>query len=632
VFLIAVLLLQGGSFVQQNRRTSASASFEVFEATIPQLQEAMQSGKVTSRQLVEAYLARIRAYDVDGPKLNAIIATNPNALKDADSLDRERAEKGARGPLHGIPVIVKDNYNTTDMPTTAASIALAGFIPNRDAFQVRKLREAGAVILAKSNMHELASGIVTISSLGGQTRNPYNPERNPGGSSGGTGAAVAANFAAIGMGSDTCGSIRIPSSHNNLVGLRPTKGLSSIDGIIPLSTTQDVGGPLARTVTDLAIVLDATIGEDPEDPATKLQSGQIRPKFTEHLQRDALHGVRLGILKPLFGDSPEDQEVTRIVNAAVDAMKAQIAVSVDVPMPELNEMQRNLSVIDLEFKEDFENYLRKFPGAPLHSLQELLDQGLLHNAIETTMRRKLASKGRESEEYRTAMSKRSALQQAVTKILNEEKLEALVYPTLRRKAAMIGDAQIGTTCALSANTGFPAITVPAGFTDDGMPVGIELLAGPFEDGKLVGIAYAFEQSTPHRRPPALTPPLTKAPANRLLTWDTVALGSEVAPPVPTSLKVPVHLSFNLATDELRYGLTISSKDTQMLYVTLHHAGPGKNGSVTKTLVHGTSGLSGSITLDDVDRKNLTDGNLYLNFGTKRFPAGEVRTQVKLPSF
>src|SRR5215471_16346701 len=239
VFLIAVLLLEGGSFAQQNRRTSAPPSFEVFEATIPQLQEAMQSGRVTSRQLVEAYLARIRAYDVDGPKLNAIIATNPNALKNADALDRERAEKGGRGPLHGVPVIVKDNYNTTDMPTTAASIALAGFIPNRDAFQVRKLREAGAVIIAKSNMHELASGIVTISSLGGQTRNPYDPARNPGGSSGGTGAAVAANFAAVGMGSDTCGSIRYPAAENSLVGLRPTMGLSSRAGIVPLSHSQD---------------------------------------------------------------------------------------------------------------------------------------------------------------------------------------------------------------------------------------------------------------------------------------------------------------------------------------------------------------------------------------------------------
>src|SRR5262245_24835380 len=192
----------------------ARPAFEVFEATIPQLRDALSTGKVTSKALVEAYLARIKAYDREGPQLNAIIAINTNALKDAEMLDRERAQKGPRGPLHGIPVIVKDNYNTSDMPTTASSIALAGFVPREDAFQVRKLREAGAVIIAKSNMHELASGITTISSLGGQTKNPYDLLRNPGGSSGGTGAAIAASFAAIGMGSDTCGSIRIPSSHN----------------------------------------------------------------------------------------------------------------------------------------------------------------------------------------------------------------------------------------------------------------------------------------------------------------------------------------------------------------------------------------------------------------------------------
>ena len=217
---------------------------EVFEASIPDLQQAMADGRVTAVQLVDAYLARIGAYDQGGPALNSMIRLNPNARAEAAALDQERALRGARGPLHGIPVIMKDNYDVADLPTSGGSIALAGMIPPDDAFQVGKLREAGAVIIGKSNMHELAYGITTISSVGGQTRNPYDPSRNPGGSSGGTGAAVAASFAAIGWGSDTCGSIRIPASHHNLFGLRPTKGLSSIDGIIPLSHTQDVGGPL----------------------------------------------------------------------------------------------------------------------------------------------------------------------------------------------------------------------------------------------------------------------------------------------------------------------------------------------------------------------------------------------------
>jgi amidase len=620
------------SEAQQPPQAVKPPAFEVAEAAIPALQEAMQSGKVTSRQLVEAYLARIRAYDAQGPKLNAIIAINPNAARDAEALDRERTQKHIRGPLHGIPVIVKDNYNTTDMPTTASSIALAGFVPDSDAFQVRKLREAGAVIIAKSNMHELASGIVTISSYGGQTRNPYAPARNAGGSSGGTGAAIAASFAAIGMGSDTCGSIRIPSAHNNLVGLRPTKGLSSIAGIIPLSVTQDVGGPLARTVTDLAITLDATIGEDSQDPATRLKPGQSRPQFTSMLRKDALGGVKLGTLKPLYGDAQEDQEVARIVDAALNKMKEQGATAVEVLMPELTEMLRNISVIDLEFREDFEAYLRQFPGAPVHSLQELLDAGLLHNAIETTMRRKLAVKGRESEEYKAALAKRAALQEAILKVMTTENLDALVYPTMRRKAAIIGEAQPGSTCQLSAATGYPAISIPAGFTPDGLPVGIELLGGPLDDGKLVGMAYAFEQSAGNRRPPALTPPLTAAPADRLLTWDLVAAGSEVVPPVETPLKLPVHLTFDLATNQLRYTVTFSSPRDQFLYLTLHRAARGKNGPVTDTLMHGTFAPSGSIELSETDRKNLMENGLYLSLGTRRFPKGEVRAQLIPPRF
>ncbi len=278
---------------------------------------------------------------------------NPHALSEAEALDRERASKGPRGPLHGIPVIVKDNYGTADMPTTAGSMALLGFVPSSDAFQVRKLREAGAVIVGKSNLHELASGITSISSAGGQTLNPYDPSRNPGGSSGGTGAAIAASFAAAGMGSDTCGSIRIPSSHNNLVGLRPTKGLSSITGIVPLSTTQDVGGPLARSVADLAVMLDATIGEDPADPATHLQP---HPKFLETLQNTPLKGARIGILEPLSWRYFRRSRRIRTVRA-IDEMRKQGAEVVSVPLPDLTAALEGSSVIDSEFKEDLATYL-----------------------------------------------------------------------------------------------------------------------------------------------------------------------------------------------------------------------------------------------------------------------------------
>ena len=287
---VAALLAMAPSPQPSRDRASAGQAgarrpFDVLEKTIPELAAAMKAGTVTSKALVQAYLARIDAYDHRGPAINAIIMVNPNALADADALDRERAARGPRGPLHGVPIILKDNYDTADMPTTAGSIALKGSRPERDAFQVRKLRDAGAVIVGKANLHEFAFGITTISSLGGQTLNPYDPTRNPGGSSGGTGAAVAANFAAAGMGTDTCGSIRYPSAENNLVGLRPTMGLSSRGGIVPLALSQDTGGPLARTVTDLALVLDATVGADPADPITSRSAAKIPSSYTTSLAR-----------------------------------------------------------------------------------------------------------------------------------------------------------------------------------------------------------------------------------------------------------------------------------------------------------------------------------------------------------
>ncbi len=271
---------------QQRTRPQTPAPaefFEVHERSILELQAAQAEGRVTSRGLVDAYLARIAAYDQSGPRLNAIVVLNPRARDEAEALDRERARTGPRGPLHGIPVLVKDNYDTVDMPTSGGALGLATMQPAVDAFQVKRLRAAGAVILGKTTMHELAAGIVTISSLTGQTRNPYDLMRVPGGSSGGTGAGVAASFAAAGMGSDTCGSIRIPAANQNLVGLRPTRGLSSRTGVIPLSGTQDEAGPLARTVTDLAIMLDATVGADPDDAITAEGVGHVPRSYRDTL-------------------------------------------------------------------------------------------------------------------------------------------------------------------------------------------------------------------------------------------------------------------------------------------------------------------------------------------------------------
>ena len=583
--------------------------FEVAEASIADLQKAMTEGRVTSKALVEAYLNRVAAFDRQGPRLNALITVNSNALREAEALDRERAAKGPRGPLHGIPVIVKDNYSTADMQTTAGTMALLGFVPNADAFQVRKLREAGAVILAKSNLHELASGITTVGSAFGETRNPYDPARNPGGSSGGTGAAIAASFAAAGMGSDTCGSIRIPSSVNNLVGLRPTKGLSSIAGIVPLSTTQDVGGPLARSVADLAAMLDATIGEDPADAATKLPAGLSRPKFVEAIASAALKGARIGILEPLFGDAADDQEVIRIVRASIDELKKEGVTAVPVPMPELQAALDGSSVINAEFKEDLGKYLAGSGNPPVHSLEEIVRGGLYHSSLSGVLNLRVASKGRDSREYQIAMAKRTAIQQVMLKLMEDQKLDALLYPTLRRKPARVGEPQGGSTCQLSASTGFPAISMPAGFTADGLPVGVELLGKAWDDAKLAGYAYAYELATHHRRAPARTPALTRV---GMVSWS--AEGER---------GVTGKFRFDPTTNELTYQVTAPG---DAVAATIHRGPKGENGPVMWVLAnHSFKTIAGSEILSDPDRERLMSGGLYLRVGVR---GGEVRVVLQ----
>jgi amidase len=482
------------------------ARFDVMEKSIADLSAAMDAGAVTSHALVQAYLDRIDAYDQRGPALNAMIALNPRALADADALDAERKAGKRRGPLHGIPIVVKDNYDTADMPTTAASVALKGSRPERDAFQVRRLRAAGAVIVGKTNLHEFARGITTISSLGGQTRNPYDPSRNPGGSSGGTGAAVAADFAAIGMGTDTCGSIRYPAAHNNLVGLRSTLGLSSRGGIVPLAHSQDVGGPLGRTVSDVAMLLDATAGPDPDDPVTRESAGHIPASYRALLDPNALRGARLGVLVPLFGADPEDLRAGSVVRTAVRAMEQRGARAIEIESPDFPS-EADVSVIRFEFKFDLNDYLMKTPRAPVHSLAEILEKGVYLKALEQAFRRSNEIETLDTDDYRAARARQSQLRDRLLRLFDDHQVLALVYPTVRRTAAKIGEPQTGGNCAASAATGLPAITIPAGFADDGMPVGVELLGRPFAEADLLKLAYAFEQATHHRRAPALTPPL-----------------------------------------------------------------------------------------------------------------------------
>ena len=430
-------LLVGATLEDTNAQTSPPA-FELMEATIPQLQAAIAAGTITSADLVKMYLARIEAYDQKGPALNAISVTNTKALAEAAKMDSERRAGISRGPLHGIPVIVKDNYDTADMQTAAGSRSLAGWIPPDDAYLVQKLHEAGAIIIAKSNMQEFAYGIITVGSLFGATRNPYALDRNPGGSSGGTGAAIAANFAAVGMGSDTCGSIRIPASHNSLVGIRGTQGLASRSGILPLSHTMDMGGPIGRSVTDVAVVLDAIVGYDPKDPQTSASVGNIPNSYTDFLQLTGLRGARIGLVTALLGSGAEDGEVATVVRAAVNEMKGDGADVAEVTVPDLTELLTDPGgpgslIIREDFKFDFNDYLAARPTAPVRSLAEVLASGKFHPAIEKQLNDSQAVQSRDTKEYLQYLTKRNAVREAVLRTMADNHVDVLAYPTITRK-------------------------------------------------------------------------------------------------------------------------------------------------------------------------------------------------------
>ncbi|MBT8487652.1 MAG: amidase [Gemmatimonadetes bacterium] len=555
--LLAAALLLGWVFGPAEH---AGAQVEVRGATITTLQQAMSSGAATSADITRAYLARIEAYDRQGPTLTAMVWLNPDAVSEAEALDRERASRGPRGPLHGVPVILKDNYDTFDLPTSAGSLALASNIAPDDAFQVARLREAGAVVLGKTNMHELASGITTIGSIGGQTLNPYDLTRNPGGSSGGTGAAIAASFAAVGWGSDTCGSIRIPAAQNNLVGLRPTKGLSSIDGIIPLSHTQDVGGPLARTMEDLAIALDATVGPDPADPATAILGGRQPSSFVDALDADALEGARIGILAAYFGDAPEERAAGRIVRDAIARMVELGADTVTVEIPDLGDLMEGSGLIGHEFRWDLQDYLAANPDAPVSSLAEMLELGLIHEALVPRMRARMESESRDSEEYLTAYAKREPLRLAVEAAMDDAGADALVFPTVRTVPAVIGDPQRGSSCSLSANTGLPSLSIPVGFADDRLPIGMEMIGRTLDDWRLVAIGYALESATDHRREPWSAPSLVDGQAPPQVTVGVRADGLAFEPPVASGVEVRGRVRFDPTTRRLSYEYSVDGVD------------------------------------------------------------------------
>jgi amidase len=497
--------------------------FEVMETTIAEVQAAFASGRLTCRALVQSYLDRIAAYDKTGPALNAIQFVNPRALEQADSLDAVRRNKGSRGSLHCVPVLLKDQVETSTMPTTYGSALFKDFIPKRDATIVRRLTGAGALILAKTTMGEFASRFV--GSAFGIVRNAYDPTRNPSGSSGGSASGVAANFGLVGIGEDTGGSIRGPAAVSSLVGLRPTTPLVSRFGMMPANPSQDTMGPMTRCVADAARVLDVIAGYDPNDPVTAETIGNMPASYLSALKPDALKGARIGVLRSrrdsaTVARAPEEYAKVRSVfdQALADLRKLGVEVVDSFAIPTLNDRRAGN---DFETEQATDAYLAQHPDAPVKTLKEILLAGTV-NPWRARGMMDLVGRRTTDPGYLTVMQQRAALRISVLKAMADARLDAIIYATYDAPPTPIADDVLtnprtadaygrGDNRGLSPTIGFPALTVPAGFTSDSLPVGLELLGRPYTEAALLGYAFAYEQATKRRRPPPTTPPLRLTP-------------------------------------------------------------------------------------------------------------------------
>lgn len=513
--LVATLLLSTASTARAQRTIDLDA------ATITELNAAFDAGTLSSVQLVTRYLARITAYDRQGPAIHAVITLNPAALETARALDAERKAKGGRSPLHGIPIVLKDNYDTRDMPTTGGSVLLDGYVPARDAVLVQKLRDAGAIVLAKVNMSEFASGLA-YSSLGGQTHNPHDLAFSPGGSSGGTGAAIAAAFAQFGLGTDTGGSIRGPATVNGIVALKPTHGLLSRTGIIPLALSFDTGGPMARSVTDVAIALGALTGVDAADTATRRSEGHAERDYTKYLQANALKGARIGIARDFTGF---DTDVDWIMESSLDAMRKAGATIVDVRFPKwmLDVKGAWYAAVRFpEFPPQIAEYLRNTSSGYPKSLAEMIERARAmpslgrdgaapNNSRWSRFVSELASGDTSDYRYRSVRDHAlPMMRDVVNGLLIASQLDAIVYPTQAVKPERIdamADALAADARNLANLTGFPDLIVPAGFSDNRLPIGISFLGTAWSEPRLIALGYSFEQLTRARRRPATTPAL-----------------------------------------------------------------------------------------------------------------------------
>lgn len=500
----------------------AAQTLTLSSATIEDLNAAFDAGTLTSERLIELYLARIEAYDQRGPALNAVLHLNAGALAAARALDAERRATGPRSPLHGIPVVLKDNIDTSDMPTTAGSLLLAGSIPPDDAFIVKRLRDAGAIILAKLNMSEFASG-VTMSSVGGFIRNPHDIARTPSGSSGGTGAAIAAAYGQLGIGTDTGGSVRGPTTSNGIAGLKPTHGLLSRDGIVPLALSFDIAGPMARHVYDVAAMLSVMTGIDPADEATRKSAGVFETDYTEFLDAGALSGARIGIARDFLGS---DTEVDWIVEASLQAMRDAGATVVDVRLPQwLLDVKGDwyTTIRWREFRAQIPDYLATIGPEYPKTLQQMIERSLKITSTTpaggtpnptrwSLLMQEEASGALTDYEYVAMRDHGLAMVRGIVEgLMDADRLDAIVYPTSPTRPALVegatGPAGGASPTDIANLTGFPDLIVPAGFTSNRLPVGISFLGRAFAEPRLFGLGYAFEQATQVRRDPGSTPPL-----------------------------------------------------------------------------------------------------------------------------
>ena len=513
----AALLLVSG--------VAGAQSFQLLEATIDDVHAALTSRRITCRVLVQRYLDRIEAYDEAGPALNTIQFVNPGALREAESLDSAFVASGLVGPLHCIPVLLKDQVETRDMPTTYGSALFAGFVSGRDATIVVRMQAAGAIVLAKTNMGEFASRYV--GSAFGAIRNAYDPTRNPSGSSGGTGSGIAANFGMVGIGEDTGGSIRGPAAVHSLVGLRPTVPLVSRHGMMPANPSSDTLGPMARTVKDAAILLEVLAGYDPHDPVTAYATGQVPDSYVAGLAADGLQGTRLGVIREPMDpktdpESDDYRQVRAVVDRAIADLQALGAVVVDpVVVPNLVSVQETYVGNNFETEQAMNAYLAEHPDAPIKTVRAILLSGTV-----TPWRARglmnVVGKSTDDPGYLRILQARERLRRGVLTVMADHELDALVYATFDHQTTVIAQDALtnadtedayarGNNRYLSPVIGFPALTVPAGFTTDGLPVGLEFLGRPFTEAVLLRLGYAYEQGTQRREPPATTPALGDQP-------------------------------------------------------------------------------------------------------------------------